>query len=70
MSYSVQRSVDECNARYGGIFKPLQRICPQCGKDTWRTVWGINSAYKSQYNPGEYCEFICACGYSSGEEPC
>lgn len=70
MSESVYRSVAECNLRYGQISKPHGENCPRCGQDNWRCFWGVNPAYRSTYNPGEYIQYTCAeCGHVGPELP-
>lgn len=67
---TVAESVAKCNQLYGSQVKPHGETCPHCGKDSWRCFWGINSAYRSEYNPGEYIQYTCAkCGYQGPELP-
>lgn len=66
----VHWSVMEANRLHGREIKKHGIRCSNCGSDGWQTSWGVKSEYRSQYNPGEYCEFTCAnCGYSY-ESPC
>ena len=66
----VYWSVAEVNRQNSGQAKPMQMICPRCHTDHWRTWHGVDSQYASQWNPGEYVDFICAnCGYTE-QHPC
>lgn len=62
---SVRESVDLANALHGHEAKKHNSPCPRCHADLWRCRHGIDPKYKSEWNPGEYCEFTCVnCGYS------
>lgn len=65
----VYWSVAECNRTRGHIFKPHGENCPKCGKDNWRTFWGVNHEYRSEYNPGEYIQYTCECGFVGPQLP-
>lgn len=62
---TVEESLDEVNRQNGNRSRPMGMNCPYGCPDSWRTHHGIDSQYASQYNPGEYVDFICAdCGYT------
>lgn len=62
---TVEESVYLCNVENGDRARPMGMQCPNSCPDSWRTHHGIDSQYASQYNPGEYVDFICAsCGYT------
>ena len=64
MSDLVYWSVFECNRLHGREVKSHGIKC-SCGADKWRTFWGVDPQYKSEFNPGEFCRFTCVeCGYS------
>ena len=69
----VYWSVAEVNRRnrlLGNPGKPMKMKCPQCGIDNWKVHHGVDSQYASQWNPGEYVNFICTgCGYTD-QQPC
>lgn len=65
----VHWSVAECNRRYGGQFKAIGKACPRCGQDNWRCTWGVNPQYRSEYNPGEFIQYVCQCGFVGEELP-
>ena len=66
----VYWSVAEVNRRNAGQSKPLNMNCPRCATDSWKTFHGVDPQYKSEWNPGEYVDFICAnCGYTE-QQPC
>lgn len=62
-------SVAECNKLHGYVVKPHGETCPNCGKDQWRTRWGVNAEYRSEYNPGEFIQYTCVCGFVGPELP-
>lgn len=65
---SVEDSVYQANVDAYGKHKAMGMTCPNCGKDDWKVHHGIDSQYKSQYNPGEYVDFICVgCGHTIQE---
>ncbi len=66
----VYWSVAEVNRQNAG--NPPKKIglrtCPTCEGDLWFTHHGVDPQFASEYNPGEYVDFICAkCGYTSHE---
>ena len=62
---TVEDSVYEVNRQNGNRGRPMGMKCPSGCTDNWRTHHGIDSRYASQYNPGEYVDFICTtCGYT------
>lgn len=64
MSDLVYWSVGEVNRQNKGRTWQLGS-CPCCGENEWDLFWGVNPAYASKYNPGEYVEHTCInCGYS------
>jgi predicted RNA-binding Zn-ribbon protein involved in translation (DUF1610 family) len=61
----VEWSVAECNRQNAGRTKAMGMACPDCGKDDWQVHHGIDPEFRSQYNPGEYVDFVCVhCGYT------
>jgi hypothetical protein len=62
---SVEESCMLMNQKNGNSARPMGMICPHCQTDNWQTYHGIDSQYASQYNPGEYVDFICEnCGFT------
>ena len=60
--------VNRQNAGKGG--KPMNMKCPRGCPDSWTTFHGVDPQYRSEWNPGEYVDFICAgCGYTE-QHPC
>lgn len=65
---TVEESVYLANVERGNRTFTGQ-ACPNCQQREWHARNGIDSRYRSQYNPGEYVEFTCAgCGYSYEEQ--
>ena len=66
----VHWSVAEVNRQNAGqLGKPMNMRC-RCGADNWRTFHGVDERYRSEYNPGEYVDFICTnCGFTD-QQPC
>jgi len=64
----VYWSVNECNKKAFGKHKPMGRICPDCGMDDWEWRHGVDPEFASEFNPGEYVDFICVgCGHLDHE---
>ena len=63
---SVEESVYLANVEnYGKPPRSMNMRCPNACPDLWRTRHGISSEFASEYNPGEYVDFICAgCGFT------
>ena len=66
----VYWSVAKANQDAAGQHGPKGMTCPHCKSDDWRVYHGVDPQYASQYNPGEYVDFICVrCGYTD-QQPC
>ena len=66
----VYQSVTEMNRRNAGIAKKINKLCPRCGIDLWYVRYGVDPQYRSQFNPGEYVAFTCACCGYQEEHQC